>query len=615
MATKTIETRAVISAQDRTGNTFAAVAQKLRGLEQNAASASRRMDSVARGMSAVGRSAQLHASIAQRMSAGWGIPLAGAAVGSKVSAINQKMASIRSGLSDFAAAAAPGTAGMMLGMGGAAVSGLALGGATAYGVRQAISFDKAMADVKKKVNLEAGATWADVEAMIGKVARKVGISREEMAALAAQAGQSGIAYKDLSEFMMLAAKASTAWDIGAKEAAQTLAEIKAQTGWTNKELETYANKVNYLGDISAAAEKDISAMWAKTSAGAKEAGVAYDDAMIALTAMRSVGMQEDVSSRAFGQLSSRLRTASAQKGAPDALKKLGLSATGVEAGMKKDAMGTIFNVLERLGKSRDAVSVAVGLGGKEWWDEFLRIKSALPEMKRLKTALSGGGAEGSLSKSLAVDLETTSKHLERFGALTSEVGDRLTRWALPSINAQLEKTLKAFETAKETGFLAGADGKPIERLQEKSPVPFGAKNRALFLNGVNDQGAPAPSLWSRFVDNSRPQINMQLGSDLGESAVPKSAMTGFPSIPSGSNKFGFGASGVSDLWSSLDSLVYRSLARAGQHGKIEAELKGDAVISNRVIIEPSPDFLARIEQRVDARGALRSDVGVTMRQD
>jgi hypothetical protein len=68
VALKTIETRAVISAQDKTGTTFAQVAQKLKGMEAAAAHVSRRMDSVARGMSAVGVAQQRHADIARRMS-------------------------------------------------------------------------------------------------------------------------------------------------------------------------------------------------------------------------------------------------------------------------------------------------------------------------------------------------------------------------------------------------------------------------------------------------------------------------------------------------------------------------------------------------------------------
>ncbi len=48
MAARTIETRAVISAQDQTGNTFAAVAQKLKKMESAAEQASHRMQSAAR---------------------------------------------------------------------------------------------------------------------------------------------------------------------------------------------------------------------------------------------------------------------------------------------------------------------------------------------------------------------------------------------------------------------------------------------------------------------------------------------------------------------------------------------------------------------------------------
>jgi hypothetical protein len=55
MSAKTIETRAIISAQDKTGSTFAQVAQKLRGIGDTASSVNKRIDGVARGMSAVGR--------------------------------------------------------------------------------------------------------------------------------------------------------------------------------------------------------------------------------------------------------------------------------------------------------------------------------------------------------------------------------------------------------------------------------------------------------------------------------------------------------------------------------------------------------------------------------
>lgn len=619
MASNSLQSTVRISAEDKTGQVFAAVAAKMRNIGDTAARAQRNIDSVARGMSSVGRQAQLHASIAQRMSPGWGATVATAAVGSKVAAINQKMAGIRSGMADFATAVAPGTAGMMLGMGGAAASGLAVGGAAAYGLRKAISFDQAMAEVRKKVELPAGESWDTVERLINSNARRYGIEREEMAALTAQAGQAGVAFKDLAGFMELTAKASAAWDMPAREASERLAKIQAQTQWTIPQLKEWADQVNELGDKSAAAERDIVEMFGRSAAAAKAAGVPFATTQAILTSLSGVGMQPEVASRFLNSLTGTLATASAPKKGLDPYKALGLSASAVAAGMKTDATHTITQVLDRLKKSKNPAAIAQALLGKEWWDEGLRGGQALPEIVKNLKLVESGTWKGSLDRNMVTTLSTTENHLNRFGAMTSLIGDRLARWALPSINAQLDKMLESFDKAEKSGFLTRPDGKPIEQLAEKTPIPFGAKSRALFLSGVRDQGAATtPSLWSRFVDNSRPQINMQLGSDLGESAVPKSALSGFAAMPSGSSKFGFGSKGVGDLWGSLDSLIYRSLARAGQHGKIEAaaKLEGSAQISNRLDIGLAPGFaLVRSDSTVRAEGALRSDVGTTMRQD
>ncbi|MGZ9116842.1 MAG: phage tail tape measure protein, partial [Methylocystis sp.] len=391
----------------------------------------------------------------------------------------------RDAVTAAAAYGLPGTAGSLVGagsaymVGGAAGLGVAAAGAAAaYGVKQAVDFEKAMASVRKKVNLDEGATFADVEGMINKNARTFGIVRENMAELAATAGQAGVSYRDLAGFMQTAAKTSSAWDISAKDAAQTLAEVRAQTQWTNTQLADFADKVNFAGDISAAAEKDVGAMWQRAAAGAKAANVSYDDSLVALTALRSVGMDQEVAARFFGQFTSRLRTATSQgKDAAAAFKLLDTSAKAVEQGMKKDSAGTMLDVLDRIAKSKDGVKAALGIGGKEWFDEILRAKEARPEWVRLRDALATGAHRGSLDRSLKEDLATTNNHLERTKALTSEIGDKLMRWSLPPINTQLGRLLKGYETAQKTGFLPGPDGGPIDRLKDKTPVPFSEANR------------------------------------------------------------------------------------------------------------------------------------------
>ena len=121
---------------------------------------------------------------------------------------------------DFASFALPGAAGMAMGLGAGAVGGMAVGGATAYSVKKAIDFNKAMAEVRKKVNLDAGATFADVEAMINASARRIGIAREDVAGLVAQAGQAGIEFKDLAGFMELTTKGER--QVGADYAAKDI---------------------------------------------------------------------------------------------------------------------------------------------------------------------------------------------------------------------------------------------------------------------------------------------------------------------------------------------------------------------------------------------------------
>ncbi|MGD9657400.1 MAG: hypothetical protein AB7U61_07125 [Methylocystis sp.] len=84
MGARTIETKAVISAQDKTGATFAAVAQKLRNIENTASAASRRMDGITSRMSAVGRQAAFHQDIARRMARADRV-IAGPGFGSRMS--------------------------------------------------------------------------------------------------------------------------------------------------------------------------------------------------------------------------------------------------------------------------------------------------------------------------------------------------------------------------------------------------------------------------------------------------------------------------------------------------------------------------------------------------
>jgi len=346
----------------------------------------------------------------------------------------------------------------LLGAGRATMAGAAIGGGAAAligggvaATRQSISRDKAMADVKKKVNLDPGATWADVESTISKVSRDLGMAFNDTAALTAAAGQAGIEYKDLAEYMRLAAKAASGWDVAPKEAAQSLAQIKAQTQWGNQELQDFADKVNALGDASASQEKNVLEMFKRSAAAAKAANVEFDTTLAVTTALNSIGMQEEVASRFFNAFSSKMRTAGEQsEKAGEGYKMLGLSVKLVEKGMKKDSLKTMLDVLERLEKHPDKAAAAIKIFGQEWWDEATRAGQAIPEIIRLlKLIQDPKNWKGSLDKNMATELATTAKKLERVSQVVGEIGDRLGKWALPSINNALDSAIQKYDQMEE----------------------------------------------------------------------------------------------------------------------------------------------------------------------
>ena len=160
---------------------------------------------------------------------------------------------------------------------------------------------------------------------------------------------------------------------------------------------------------------------------------------------------------------------------------LGLSLQKVQRGMKKDATGTILDFLDRLEKSPNKAEAAIKILGQEWWDEAARSGQALPEMLKNLKIIKSGSWKGSLKQAQQIDLSTTAKQLERAKAMVSEIGDGLMRWALPPINAQLQKVIDTYRSLKTTGFLPGADGRPIDRVADKSPVPFSSATRATLL--------------------------------------------------------------------------------------------------------------------------------------
>lgn len=350
-------------------------------------------------------------------------------------------------------------------------------------VGKSISFEKAMAEVRKKVDgMDDPAAFAQMGEAVSKWAIAYGRAREEVAALVAEAGAGGVSLKDMPEFVRINLAAATAWDATADKTSNALAKIRAATQWTNPQLEEFVDKVNALADAGSAKEMDVVDMFQRAGAAAKAAGVEFDTSLAFLTAMNNVAIAPEVAARGFNAFASTLRTASDQQDRVDeGLKMIGLSAKKVEKGMKADARGTMLDVLDRIEKSADKAKVAIKIFGKEWWDEVARAGQAMPEIrKNLDIVNDPKRWQGSAQGNLNIQLATTDNHLKRLSALTSEVGDKLGRWALPAINEGIEKIIAGMDALEKRA----ADKKAEASLAEKvaNNLPLTAEEREKLAN-------------------------------------------------------------------------------------------------------------------------------------
>lgn len=350
--------------------------------------------------------------------------------------------------------------GAEMGMGaGAAVGALGMRAVAPVGVGwlakksfdQSVDWDTAWTEVLKKVNDADEGGFKALEKTIRRLSLEMGIGRSELAGLVAEAGAAGVAYSDLERFMQLTGKAAVGWDMAPREASEKLAYTKAAMGLTVEQMSILADKINALGDNSAAKERDILEMFLRVGSAAREAGVDMDSTLSILTGVRSGGMEPEVAARWFGALTGGLRTAELQpKRVDKGLQMLGTSAKKVAKGMKTDAIGTLLDLFERLEKSPKAVEAATSIFGREWWDETMRAKGGIAEIrKQLEFIRDPKNYKGSLDKGYLLQAATARAHLAKTKELVSRIGEALTSWTLAPFNATVDAAISRMDALSD----------------------------------------------------------------------------------------------------------------------------------------------------------------------
>ena len=329
---------------------------------------------------------------------------------------------------------------------------LALGTALYAGpVKSAMAFESNMSEVAKVVDWlkdETGATtkeYTQLKNEIQAITTQIPMTAEEITQIMAAAGQSNVAKnnKELVEFTKSAAKMGIAFDTSSDQAGEWMAKWRTSFGMNQQQVIELSDKINYLGNTSAANAMEISSIITKIGPLGDVAGLASGEIAALGATLVSTGVQEDVAATGIKNLMlAMVQGESITKRQGEVLKRLGVNSKDLAKRMQTDAKGAIIDFLNAVKKLPEAEQAAAlkDYFGKE---SVTAIAPLLTNLGYLEEQFNKVGDAslyaGSMEAEYAARADTTENKVQlaknSIAALSTTLGDVF----LPYVGKAAEK--------------------------------------------------------------------------------------------------------------------------------------------------------------------------------
>ncbi len=232
----------------------------------------------------------------------------------------------------------------------------------------AIKFESSMADVKKVVDFDTPEQFKAMSKDVLDLSTRIPMAADGLAQIVAAGGQSGIARNELISFAESAAKMGVAFDITADQAGDMMAKWRTAFRMNQSEVVQLADKINFLGNTTAASAPLISDVVTRIGPLGSVGGVASGEIAALGASMVGAGINSEIAATGIKNMILSLVSGSgATKSQAGAFAELGLDAVEMAEYMQKDAKNAILMVLhsiQQIDKARQA-SVMTALFGKE----------------------------------------------------------------------------------------------------------------------------------------------------------------------------------------------------------------------------------------------------------
>ncbi len=214
---------------------------------------------------------------------------------------------------------------------------------------EAIQFESVMADVKKVVDFDTPEQFKAMSGDILKLSTELPMAAEGIAQIVAAGGQSGIAREDLLSFAESATKMGIAFDITADQAGDMMAKWRTAFKMNQEEVVALADKVNYLGNTTAASAPLISEVVTRIGPLGEVGGVASGEIAALGASIVGTGTSSEIAATGIKNLILGMSAgAGATKTQAAAFASLGMTAEDVASRMQVDAKGAIIDVMKAI---------------------------------------------------------------------------------------------------------------------------------------------------------------------------------------------------------------------------------------------------------------------------
>lgn len=319
-----------------------------------------------------------------------------------------------------------------------AVQGGALAAPFVLGVKAAIDFESAMADVKKVVNFDSPEQFKAMGDDVLDLSERLPMAAEGIAAIVAAGGQSGIAREELGRFAEDAVKMGVAFDQTAEQSGDMMAKWRTAFHLNQDEVVTLADKINYLSNTGAASTAQISAIVTAIGPLGEVAGVNAGQLAAMGSALAGVGIGQEVAATGIKNFMLTLTAGTAAtKSQREAYKSLRLDANEVAKGMQTDSEGTMTRVLQTLAKVEKSKQAAVltNLFGKESVGAIAPLLTNLGTLQaNFKRVGTEGSFAGSMTAEYAARASTTANSLQLLQNRVMRLGISVGAALLPPLN-------------------------------------------------------------------------------------------------------------------------------------------------------------------------------------